>query len=223
MKYKNLYLGFVFLSVLGITTTFFMVNRNNDSEISKEPIDIPLSSPGNLLGQTSNQTNNQPQASQTPQNQSNGLSVQTPGSSVRTPNNQNQLPLPPQFSVYEEYANAESPLYIDTVAGNGTEVKQGDTVAIFYKGYLTTGELFDQSRPDESGQLQPFVYQVGSGQVIPGWEATIPGMKVGSSRRLIIPSQFGYGSAGQGSIPPNAMLIFDVELAAVDSQTPTAP
>jgi FKBP-type peptidyl-prolyl cis-trans isomerase len=215
MKYKNLYLGFVFVSVLGITSAFFIVNSNNNSEVSKEPIDIPLDSPGNLLGQVSNENN-----SQTPQGQSNGLSVQNPNSAAQP---QNQLPLPEQFSIYNEYSNSESPLYIDTIVGNGAEVKPGDTVAIFYKGYLTTGELFDQSRPDEGGQLQPFVYQVGSGQVIPGWEATIPGMKIGGSRRLIIPSQFGYGPTGQGSIPPNAMLIFDVELAEIDNQTPAAP
>ena len=223
MKYKNIYLGFVFLSLLGITSAFFIVNSNKSSEVSKEPIDIPLNSPGILLGQTSNQGNSQSQTPQQTQNQSNGLSVQNPGSQAQSSSNQNQLPLPAQFSVYEEYSNAESPLFIDTSIGNGAEVKPGDTVAIFYKGYLTTGVLFDQSRPDESGQLQPFVYQVGSGQVIPGWEATIPGMKVGGTRRLIIPSQFGYGPSGQDPIPPNAMLIFDVELAAIDNQTPAAP
>lgn len=215
MKYKNLYLGFVFLSLLGITAAFFVVNMNSDDEVSKEPIDIPINAPSNLLGQTSNQTNNQQQQSQPTQNQTNGLSVQNPNVPIQTPNNQNQLPLPGQFNVYEEYSNAESPLFIDTFVSNGQEAKQGDTVAIIYKGYLINGQLFDESRPNESGQLQPFIYEVGSGQVISGWEATIPGMTVGSSRRLVIPSQFGYGPTGQGSIPPDSMLIFDVELVAI--------
>jgi FKBP-type peptidyl-prolyl cis-trans isomerase len=214
MKYKNLYLGFVFLAMLGITASFFILNSNKQNENNKEPVDIPLSTQNNLLGES--KSSNQSQADQLTQSNSGGLAVQDSG--VRGQQySQNQLPQPSQFSTYEQYANSETPLYIDAVIGQGEEVKNGDNVAIFYKGYLTNGGLFDQSRPDESGQVQPFVYQVGAGQVIPGWEATIPGMKVGGQRRLIIPSQFGYGPSGQGSIPANSMLIFDVELVDINN------
>jgi FKBP-type peptidyl-prolyl cis-trans isomerase len=214
MKYKNLYLGFVFLAMLGITVSFFIVNSNKQDENTKEPVDLPLTAQSNLLGESN--SSNQSQADQLAQSNSGGLAVQDSGVRVQQ-NSQSQLPLPSQFSTYEQYANSETPLYIDVVIGQGEEVKNGDNVAIFYKGYLTNGGLFDQSRPDDSGQPEPFVYQVGAGQVIPGWEATIPGMKVGGQRRLIIPSQFGYGPSGQGSIPANSMLIFDVELVDINN------
>jgi FKBP-type peptidyl-prolyl cis-trans isomerase len=140
------------------------------------------------------------------------------GTQEAKPNQQPSLPSPSEFSVYEEYATAESSLYIDTKPGIGLEVVPGDTVAVVYSGYLSTGELFDQSRPNENNEIQPIEFTIGSGQVIPGWEQTILGMKTGGTRRLIIPSAFGYGPAGQGPIPPNAMLIFDVELVGIKGQ-----
>lgn len=212
MRYKNLYLGFVFLSVLAITGAFFITNAGDNDNI-KEPKDIPLNSKELTSGQISNQ--NSTEATQNSQPQTNGLSVQGIESQPRT-SNQNQLPTPEQFNVYEEYSSSESPLYIDTVIGTGKEAKESDNVAMLYKGYLTNGQLFDQSRLNEDNVLEAFGFTLGSGQVIPGWEATIPGMKAGGSRRLIIPSQFGYGPSGQGQIPPNSILIFDVDLVAVE-------
>jgi peptidylprolyl isomerase/FKBP-type peptidyl-prolyl cis-trans isomerase FkpA len=211
MKYKNLYLGFVFIVMLSITTAFFILNKNDDKNL-KEPVDIPLNTKANLLGQSDSDNTQQ---LQTNQNNSNSLSVQKPNQNTQ-PNNQNQLPSPDRFTIYEEYSASESALYIDTRIGDGKEVQNGNNVAVLYKGYLTSGELFDQNRLNEENKLEPFVFQVGSGQVIPGWEATIPGMKAGGSRRLIIPAQFGYGPSGQGQIPPNSMLIFDVDLVAVE-------
>lgn len=146
-------------------------------------------------------------SSQVAQNQT-GLQVQ--GDST-----QPQLPTPEQFGQYEQYATSQSPLIIDIREGNGAEVKPGDTVSMVYSGYLTNGQIFDQSRVNEQNQIEAFTFTVGSGQVIQGWEQGIPGMKVGGQRRLIIPSTFGYGPAGQGSIPPNSMLIFDVELVQI--------
>lgn len=126
------------------------------------------------------------------------------------------LPLPIEFSIYEEYANTESALFIDEMVGQGAPAVIGKRVAMLYKGWLTNGELFDQSRADETGQIQPFVFELGAGQVIAGWEQTIEGMKVGGKRRLIVPSAFGYGPTGQDPIPPNSTLIFDIELLEVE-------
>lgn len=108
---------------------------------------------------------------------------------------------------------------IDTVAGTGTgtEATKGATVVVHYTGWLyepasasKRGAQFDSS----SGR-EPFSFQLGGGQVIPGWDAGVEGMKVGGKRTLIIPASLGYGSSGAGPIPPNANLIFDVELLEV--------
>jgi FKBP-type peptidyl-prolyl cis-trans isomerase len=169
----------------------------------------------NGVSDSSTQLSQDTQQSQpTAQNSQSRLQVGQNYSSQQPP----QLPSSDQFFVYEEYADQSSALYIDATIGSGREVVSGDTVAVLYSGYLTNGELFDQSRPNENNELQPFIFTIGSGQVIPGWDQTIAGMKVGGARRLIIPSQFGYGPAGQGSIPPDSMLIFDVELLAIDGE-----
>jgi FKBP-type peptidyl-prolyl cis-trans isomerase len=90
---------------------------------------------------------------------------------------------------------------------------------MIYQGWLTNGQLFDQSRVNEQNQIEPYVFQLGGGQVIQGWEQGIVGMKEGGKRRLIIPSSLGYGSTGQGPIPANAMLIFDVELLKTEKSS----
>lgn len=128
-------------------------------------------------------------------------------------------PGPETFSQYEQYKNNPAALTGDiSVCPNGAELKAGYKAAVYYKGWLTNGTLFDQSRPNDSGQLQPFILTVGAGQVIKGWEQGLLGMKVGGTRRIIVPSALGYGAAAQGSIPANSMLIFDVQL--LDIQAP---
>lgn len=98
------------------------------------------------------------------------------------------------------------------VPGTGAEVKSGDTVAVNYLGTLTDGKKFDSSYD----RGQPFAFQVGAGKVIKGWDEGLVGMKVGEKRKLIIPPSLGYGAAGAGGvIPPNATLIFEVELLAI--------
>lgn len=126
------------------------------------------------------------------------------------------LPGPETFGTYEQYKDGQNALYAEVQVGTGQEVGNGTTVAMLYKGWLTNGTLFDQSRLNEEDLLMPFVFELGSGKVIPGWDQGIAGMKVGGKRRLIIPPAVGYGAKGQGSIPPNAVLVFDVEL--VDAQ-----
>ncbi len=179
---------------------------------------------GNSLGKYSNINDEEKQLKPTEQvqnQQPSGLQVQnTPTNNSQ---NQNSLPTPKQFSVYEKYAKDQTASYIDIVKGQGTTAELGDALAVVYKGWLTNGELFDQSRKNEQGQIMPFVLQLGSGQVISGWEQTLAGMKEGGKRRLIIPYTAGYGEAGQGSIPPKAMLIFDVELVEVQKQDLNPP
>lgn len=102
----------------------------------------------------------------------------------------------------------------DTQVGSGDEAKAGQTVSVHYTGRLTDGTKFDSSLD----RNQPFQFKLGAGQVIKGWDQGVAGMKVGGKRTLTIPAHLGYGSRGAGAvIPPNATLVFDVELLSVQS------
>ena len=98
---------------------------------------------------------------------------------------------------------------VDDAVGTGAEAKTGDNVSVHYTGTLMNGHKFDSSRDKN----KPFDFKIGSNQVIKGWDQGVVGMKVGGKRRLTIPSDLGYGSAGHPpDIPPNAGLKFEVEL-----------
>jgi peptidylprolyl isomerase len=100
----------------------------------------------------------------------------------------------------------------DLKEGIGKEVKNEDTIAVNYIGYLESGKKFDSSYDRGT----PLIIQIGVGQVIKGWDLGIIGMKEAGQRRVYVPSSLGYGEAGAGdSIPPNSNLIFDVELLSV--------
>jgi FKBP-type peptidyl-prolyl cis-trans isomerase FkpA len=106
--------------------------------------------------------------------------------------------------------------YEDTVIGSGAEATKGTSVTVHYTGWLynndTQGAKFDSSKD----RGDPFVFSLGAGMVIKGWDEGVAGMKVGGARTLIIPAALGYGARGAGGvIPPNATLKFDVELLAV--------
>lgn len=102
--------------------------------------------------------------------------------------------------------------YKDAVVGTGAMPRPGQTVSVHYTGYLTNGTKFDSS----VDRGQPFQFQIGEGQVIKGWDEGVGSMHVGGKRRLIIPPDLGYGAAGAGNaIPPNATLVFDVQLLGV--------
>lgn len=102
--------------------------------------------------------------------------------------------------------------FIDEVKGNGTSPKTGQIVKVHYTGWLENGTKFDSS----VDRGQPFEFVIGTGQVIKGWDEGVASMKIGGKRKLIIPSSLGYGSRGAGNaIPPDATLVFDVELLGI--------
>ncbi|HRG76987.1 MAG TPA: FKBP-type peptidyl-prolyl cis-trans isomerase [Leptospiraceae bacterium] len=101
----------------------------------------------------------------------------------------------------------------DVKVGTGKEAKDGNTVTVHYVGTLTNNKKFDSSRD----RKQPFSFQLGRGEVIKGWDRGVKGMKIGGIRKLTIPSHLGYGERGAGAdIPPNATLLFEVELMNVE-------
>ena len=146
-------------------------------------------------------------------------SAETPATAPSTPTT--TPPAPPAAAAPEETV-----LVTDVVKGVGDEAFPGMVVIVHY-----TGWLYDPAAPDQHGRKfdssrdrgQPLSFPLGSGRVIRGWEQGVPGMKVGGKRRLVIPPALAYGSrgAGNGVIPPNATLIFDVELLAVETVTHT--
>lgn len=101
----------------------------------------------------------------------------------------------------------------DTKIGIGAEAVAGKSVTVHYTGWLTNGTKFDSSKD----RGQPFIFQLGAGNVIKGWDQGVAGMKVGGARKLTIPSNLAYGANGAagGLIPPNATLVFEVELLDV--------
>jgi len=99
----------------------------------------------------------------------------------------------------------------DLVVGTGATAVAGDNLTVNYTGWLADGTKFDSSY--DRGQTYSF--RLGAGQVIRGWDMGVPGMKVGGKRRLIIPPSLAYGSSGNGPIPPNATLKFEVELVSI--------
>ena len=105
--------------------------------------------------------------------------------------------------------------YADLSVGKGQEAKAGDTVKVDYTGWLyqkgARGAKFDSSKDRD----KPFIFTIGEGKVIKGWEEGVKGMKVGGKRELVIPAALGYGARGFGPIPPNATLDFEIELLGV--------
>ncbi len=133
--------------------------------------------------------------------------VAAPQQQAPPPAQPNQaMPQQPAGAVVRTASGLE---YIDEVVGTGAQPQPGQNVVVHYTGYLDDGTIFDSSV--QRGQPAEFPVD----QVIPGFREGVLGMKVGGKRRLIIPPELGYGAQGQGPIPPNARLTFEVELLQV--------
>ncbi len=134
--------------------------------------------------------------------------LNTSPASERPAQNQSKEPLAAMND--SDYTTTASGLkYKDIKVGEGESPKNGQTVKVHYTGTLEDGTKFDSSRD----RGQPFEFPIGLGRVIKGWDEGVMSMKVGGRRELVIPAELGYGSRGAGGvIPPNATLIFDVEL-----------
>ena len=103
-------------------------------------------------------------------------------------------------------------IYLDLSEGEGEAAQAGQRVSVHYTGWLTDGTKFDSSKD----RNDPFDFPLGAGHVIRGWDEGVQGMKVGGVRKLTIPPQLGYGERGAGGvIPPNATLVFEVELLKI--------
>ena len=132
-----------------------------------------------------------------------------------------EAPATPAAASADSTASATAPAVasqqIDTVVGTGKEATAGATAVVNY-----TGWLYEPAAPQQRGKefdssigREPFSFQLGAGQVIKGWDVGVQGMKVGGKRTLIVPADMGYGAGGAGPIPPNATLVFEVELLDV--------
>ena len=114
-----------------------------------------------------------------------------------------------QAEKQEVVTTASGLQYVELVPGTGGEAQVGQTVVVHYTGWLKDGTKFDSSKD----RNQPFRFPLGGGRVIKGWDEGVVGMKIGGTRKLIIPPHLGYGARGAGQvIPPNAVLTFEVEL-----------
>ena len=130
------------------------------------------------------------------------------------PANQTVTPLPTSTSSATIDSTTMEQLKIEDIkVGTGAEAISGKKITVNYKGALTDGTKFDSSYD----RNEPFSFVLGAGEVIQGWDQGFAGMKIGGKRKLTIPSELGYGEYGAGSaIPPNATLIFEVELLGVE-------
>ena len=145
--------------------------------------------------------------------------IATPGAPQPTPVQTIQMAAPKMAPGKhgDTTVTASGLMYIDQKVGKGAMPKTGQKITVNYTGKLTDGTIFDSNVDPSKGHVQPFVTPIGVGRVIKGWDEGMMSMKIGGKRRLIVPSELGYGANGQGAdIPPNATLIFDVELLKVE-------
>ena len=210
MKSTVITIAFVFAFLCGVVG--FGLTRNNhpkklgalaaSSETSDSPSQLSSNnqSTGEALGATTDDSNS-------------SISLQSNSGQASS---SAEIPGPETFGQYDKYVNDEHALFIDLQKGDGAEAETNKNIAVVYKGWLTNGKLFDQSQIDKvSGKIQAFQFVLGGGSVIQGWDEGLVGMKVGGTRRLVVPPKVGYGSQGHDPIPPNSVMVFDVQLIQV--------
>lgn len=134
-----------------------------------------------------------------------GIVIVQPGENI------NQARANAYLAAADNSGNIERMVIDDVKLGTGEQIQKGDTVAVHYVGKLQNGQEFDNSR----SRGEPFVFKVGSGMVIQGWDEGVIGMQPGGERILVIPPDMAYGEQGIGPIPGNATLIFSIELVEI--------
>ncbi|HWB39375.1 MAG TPA: FKBP-type peptidyl-prolyl cis-trans isomerase [Candidatus Saccharimonadales bacterium] len=226
---KNKYLGIVYVVLCvgalagGGFAIWHVTHQNGPSKASDSSADAGQASSDSSTSQL-NVTQTQPSTSASDLGQLGGTNGQnltgqgntSDGSATNGSSSSGaSWPDPSTFTQYDKYKTSQQALFGDVVTGTGTALAAGHKAAVYYKGFLTNGTVFDQSRPDSSGNLQPFVFTEGAHQVISGWEQALAGMKVGGARLLIVPPAAGYGSTAQNGIPANSVLVFEVQLLQV--------
>ena len=149
-----------------------------------------------------------PAASSAPATHKEAPKVSQPSAESRAVQAARKLGTPSQKPIVTTKSGLQ---YVDIEIGEGTAAKAGSTVEVHYTGWLVDGTKFDSSLDRGA----PFQFPVGARQVISGWDEGVAGMKPGGLRKLIVPPNLGYGPSGTGPIPPNATLIFEVELLRV--------
>ena len=137
-------------------------------------------------------------------------SCQSPTAPV--PSNPDNVPVPREVAEEDYIELVQGLKYYDFKVGTGDSVKIGNIVSVHYHGWLTDSTLFDTSYLRQ----EPFMFRLGSGVVIPGWDLGIPEMQPGGERQLVISPELAYGEQGRGRIPPNATLIFEVILVSAN-------
>ncbi len=153
-----------------------------------------------------------------------GMSAQ----SVQSPITQMQTNPTDQSAPANAQGQATSLSIQDVQVGTGAEAKPGDIVQVQYIGKLTDGTIFDQSSAHKDvmpgcPKAGMFCFTLGGGQVIPGWDQGLVGMKVGGERTLVIPPSLGYGARQMGPIPANSTLLFDVKLLGIAKSASSTP
>ena len=225
MKNKKIIILVVVISLVLLASLggFLLINSKDKNQLSSQAVNgtekvanldlkqsesIPLGG-SDSDDQSSLKVTNGPATN--PANLGSGNRGTNSGSNNSSANSSNSsAPGPESFGEYEKYKNGENSLYGDLKVGNGSEAVSGKKVALDYKGRLSNGQLFDES------VNSTFVFTLGQRQVITGWEQSIIGMKIGGVRRIIVPPAVGYGDQAKGPIPANSVLVFDVQLVAVE-------
>jgi FKBP-type peptidyl-prolyl cis-trans isomerase len=168
---------------------------------------VPTTPPGAIIPRESPDKDNPAEA----QGESIAVAPNSTGDSSRKP----PAYTPAEPTAKGEIKTTKNGVKYETLkAGTGEELKPGMVARLYYEGKLENGKVFDST--GKTGTPKPMT--IGTGQLIKGWEEGLPGMRVGETRKLIIPPAMGYGDAGagKGQIPPNATLIFEVELMGVN-------
>lgn len=195
------------LIVIGVVLWLSLKSDNDNIAVKSAKTSTPSSSSSETLLEVGNNTGI-------------GGGVQAEGQGEKLPSNSsssnnasnNAQSKPQDFKEYDKYKDSKSALFGEIKFGTGDEALAGKQIAVAYKGWLTNNKLFEQTPTDAQGKTQPLVFKLGEHKVIPGIEQGVLGMKVGGKRLIIVPPSVGYGATGKDPIPPNSVLVFEVEL-----------